>query len=455
MNSATTEPKTSPGPIVVLAVGALFALALLTEVPYVNGPEYSRWRYRSFPLDRACAVFAGPLIVYAYLLRRYVLVTRTAWSASHARFIVGGLVACSIMFQYASLHVDKRGRDLLPEIVTHPGATGYFSNAAEISDVRTFLEGFAHAKLHTHSKTHPPGPILYYYGFIQAFGPERAPWVAGTCIGVLASLGVAVLYAFAGLWSPNGSARVVPCFVYCLCPALIGFLPEFDQVYPIVSMTMMLTWARALQQPRAGVWLGLTLFVASFMAYNLITFGAFMALYTLWWLYRRSWQRQDLMRCLGAALIALGTASAVHLLLWAATSFHAIDSFRSALAAQAHFSRHNRRPYGAVIFSDPVDYFLGGGMVTLPLMLLHLRSRSEATGSSRSMTVIALLALAAVDLSGLLRCETARVWLFLQPLAAVPAGLELARWNAHDRGLALGMLALIAIVIRCKLRFIL
>jgi hypothetical protein len=452
MSSATTHHEPSRGPIAVLAIGAVFALALLTEVPYVNGPEYSRWLYRTLPLDRAFALFAGPLILYAYLLHRYVL-TRAAWSARHARFIVGGLVVCSIMFQYASLHVDKRGRNLLTEIVTNQGATGYFSNAAEISDARAFLQGFASAKLHTHSKTHPPGPILFYYGFIQLVGIERAPWLAGICIGLLASLGVAVLYGFTRLWAEAGSARVVPCFVYCLCPALIGFFPEFDQVYPIVAMAMMLTWERALHQPRFGVWLGLTLFVASFTAYNLVTFGAFMAPYTVWWLHRRSWQRQDLVRCASAAAIALATALAVHVLLWAATSYHAIDSFRSALHAQAHFSRHNRRPYEAVIFSDPVDFFLGGGLVTLPLMLLYLRSQPEHT--SRSLTVIAILALAIVNFSGLLRCETARVWLFLQPLAAVPAGLELARWNDRDRALALGLLALIVIVVRCKLRFIL
>jgi hypothetical protein len=54
-----------------------------------------------------------------------------------------------------------------------------------------------------------------------------------------------------------------------------------------------------------------------------------------------------------------------------------------------------------------------------------------------------------------LRCETARVWLFLQPLAVVPAGLELAQWDGHDRALVLGLMALILIVIRCKLRFVL
>jgi hypothetical protein len=241
--------------------------------------------------------------------------------------------------------------------------------------------------------------------------------------------------------------------VYCLCPALIGFFPEFDQVYPIVAMFMMLTWDHALRQPRHGVWLGLTLFVASFMAYNLITFGAFMAPYTVWWLHRRSWQRQDLVRCASAAMIALATTLAVHLLLWAATSYHAIDSFRSALHAQAYFSRYNRRPYEAVIFSDPVDFFLGGGMITLPLMLLYLRGQPDST--ARSLTLLALLALAIVNFSGLLRCETARVWLFLQPLAAVPAGLELARWQDKDRALALALLALIMIVVRCKLRLIL
>jgi hypothetical protein len=355
-----------------------------------------------------------------------------------------------MLLQYASLHVDKRGRSLLAQSVQDPGVTGYYSNAAEITDVRAFLDGFANAKLHTHSKTHPAGPILYYYGLIRAFGAENAAWVGGLLIGVIASFGVAMVYVFAGLWTTAGSARVMPCFVFALSPALIGFLPELDQVYPIIALTMIVTWARALAGPRAGVWLGLALFIASLMAYNLVATGAFMAPYTLWWLHQRRWQRQDMLRVLLAAAVALATFVAAHLLLWAATSYHPIDSFRSSLSAQAHFSRHNRRPYGSVIWTDPFDFFLGGGLITLPLLLLHLRRQPE-----RALTWLALFAIVAVDLTGLLRCETARVWLFLQPLVVVPAGLELARWEPHTRALTLGLLALILIVVRCKLRFVL
>jgi hypothetical protein len=50
--------------------------------------------------------------------------------------------------------------------------------------------------------------------------------------------------------------------------------------------------------------------------------------------------------------------------------------------------------------------------------------------------VTALAALAApiiVALTGLLAAETARVWIFLMPLVAFPAALELARWRLRER----------------------
>ena len=69
-------------------------------------------------------------------------------------------------------------------------------------------------------------------------------------------------------------------------------------------------------------------------------------------------------------------------------------------------------------------------------------------------TLAGLASLLIIDASGLIRCEAARVWLFLQPLAIVPAGLTLAGFKPSERGIILGVSALILIAIVCKLIFL-
>ena len=44
---------------------------------------------------------------------------------------------------------------------------------------------------------------------------------------------------------------------------------------------------------------------------------------------------------------------------------------------------------------------------------------------------------------GILQAETARVWAFMLPLAMVPIGLELTRWNWRGRLILYGCLGLL------------
>lgn len=448
-----SEPSRGLG--VVLLFGALFVLAILSQVPHFNGPDYWVWPWKSLALDRTIANFAAPFVFLVYLLRK--------WSASpeltarRAGWLVTGLVACSMMFQYGGFHADKRGRRLLQEIVENTAITSYYTDATHIEDLGTWLPNFANLELEHHSETHPPGPILFWFACVKLFGQHDARLAGAYLIGLLASLGTAMLYFFGSLWTTDRSARIGPCFLYALLPSIIVFFPELDTAYPIGSMALLFFWHKALDQRRAAIWLGLTLFGVSLMAYNFVTLGAAMLLYAALRLHREHWQRDAFKRYAIAAVLALAVALTAHVLLWAATSYHAIDSLRASLAIQEHFAEVYPRPWEYCIFWDIYDFLLGSGMLTLPLIALSLRRADPLANPvpiDRGMTVVALAAILIVDLTGLLRCEAARVWLFMQPLIIIPAGLQLARFGMVDRGLVLALQAIIAIVLRCKLAFI-
>jgi hypothetical protein len=59
-----------------------------------------------------------------------------------------------------------------------------------------------------------------------------------------------------------------------------------------------------------------------------------------------------------------------------------------------------------------------------------------------------------VDLSGLLRGETARIWLFLQPLLVAPVAVELARVRWPWRLSILTLQWWILVLIKAKMSFI-
>jgi hypothetical protein len=65
-----------------------------------------------------------------------------------------------------------------------------------------------------------------------------------------------------------------------------------------------------------------------------------------------------------------------------------------------------------------------------------------------------VLDLCDVDVSGLLRGETARVWLFLQPLLIVPVAIEISRLRRPWRLAIFAMQWWIVVCIKAKMSFI-
>jgi hypothetical protein len=433
---------------VVVGAGAAFCVALFLELPGLNGTWYWQWPWRSLDIINTVAVFAAPLLVLGLVASLW---SRAQPSAADARVLVCGLVVCEVLLQWARVRAEPGGWAWLQAIVQSRHATSYYTDAARIEDVGAFLRDFSWKPLEHHSSTHPPGPVLYYWVFVRLFGPEPAALIGGALIGVLASLGVAVAYAFAGLWTTEPARRLGACFMYALMPALAAVLPSFDQLYPMLTMCAMLAWRRALERPWAAVALGLLAFGMTTLAYQFLLLAIPFALYAMVELRARGWEPKLRIAIVRATAIAFGVWLAANVLVTFATPFNPAESFVAALGRQARYQAFMQRPYWTSLIYDPYDFFLGGGIIVIPLLVIHLarEARREV-----ALTVAGLLSLLIVDLSGLIRCEAARVWLFLQPFAIVPAGLTLATFKPTGRALVLATASLTVLAIVSKLIFL-
>ncbi len=433
----------------VLAAGGLFAAGILLRIDFLNGSWYWKWPWRDLGLLRSAAFLAIPLIPFAVAVRRF---------GAAPRIPLALLMVASLSFQIQGLLCHPGGFAHLKAVVASPVVTSYFSDALKIVGFIPWMEGFHGATLELHSSTHPPGPILFYYFWIKLLGPDAGAIAGGTAVGVLATLGIPALYSFAGLWSEERLPKLLACALYALLPALTVFFPGFDPVYPVFSMVMITAWVKALRgSSKHAFILAVALFLGTFFAYNLLTVGTFLALYAGYVLYRGRWAASS-WRLVGRnAAVALSGAAALYLLLWAATGYNPVLAFLQALRVQGALAAKVDRPWFPCALLDPYDFFLGSGMVVVPLLFCFLRRSFEELDAGREDLVLSLLALASiltVDLSGLLRAETARVWLFLQPLVIVPAARELARFDARGRAAVFGVQWLVLVALKCSLSFI-
>jgi hypothetical protein len=242
---------------------------------------------------------------------------------------------------------------------------------------------------------------------------------------------------------------------------LTVFFPELDQVYPIFSMLAILAFVKALSA--SGSWyryalaLGAVLFVGSFFAYNLLTIGAFLLYYCLWWLWREGRTSAAMFKILSTAAASLAAAATLYLILWAATGYNPPAALRHALMAQTSTARWLNRPYWISLLADLYDFALAAGIIAIPILWFHLsklREDFKTNPNEMTLTLIGLATILTVDLSGLLRGETARVWLFLQPLLVVPVALELGRLRRLWLFALLAMQWWILVLIKAKMSFI-
>ncbi len=433
MEDAGQFDRTAVQACAVLAIGLAFAIAVAQQRFHLNGNfyfTYWTWTWRDLGIFKTAALTLAPFLLIAGVL----------WSEEKGRsrslwLPLALLALANYLLQVLSMLADPRGLDLVRQIVSSGQATSYFVNATAIQNPLEWLAHFQEAQLELHAMTHPPGPILFYYGFFKLLGPHTGALIGGCAVGLLASVGAAVMYAFAGLWTPDRRIRLTACAFYALLPALAVFFPEFDQIYPIFSMLLILFWVKALDQSsrdaqlRYAAYAGALLFAITFFVYNLLTTGTFLVYFGLYWWWRAHWSRPAWMLLLRTSTVIAATGAGLYMALWLATGFQPIASFRHALANQAKLQW---RPYYPFPLWDPYDFIMGTGIVALPILVLHLRRlRGQAAQRSTALTLIGLAVILTVDVSGLLRGETTRVWLFLQPLVVVPVAMELRRfsWN--------------------------
>jgi methylthioxylose transferase len=444
----------------ILAVGIAFALGVLFEISPLNGSLRLtgwQWPWRSdLELLRGVAFLLVPLGLIEFVLRK-----ADKRPLSPAWIYVAMLTVGNFLLQMLGMLAEPEDFGLLQRIVQSPVATSYFTDAQRIEGVGAWLRHFDSASLAFHSSTHPPGPVLFYDAFLKLFGTASGALIGGCAVGLLGSLGVAVAYAFAGLWTSDRRTRLTAGALYALLPALSVFFPEFDQVYPIFAMLLVFFWCRSLQSEEKVPWdalcLGAVLFAALFFAYNILTIGAFLAYYAIYWMWRQRWSGAALAKLLRNSAIAAGVCAGGQTILWLATGYNPIASFRHALAYQRVYASLLHRQYLNSILCDPYDFLLGAGILALPLVAAYLYRVSRDFDLGRRDVALSILGLATiltVDLTGVLRGEAARVWLFLQPLVIVPAALELSRFRGRWRTALFATQWLILACLKAKMLFI-
>lgn len=459
--SKTAVPKSSAqapwplwGRLLALASGVIPALLALIYFPYVNGTPYWPWRYYE---GSAGPFAAGALLVWAGV----------CWADSRG---VSGKSMIAPLALLAALHVglivgftalSDKGLAIVGERVRHPDITSYHTEATKIEEVGPWLESYPERLqgMIGHAQTHPPGPILYYRAWNGLLGPEAGAQWGGVFLALLGGLAIPLLYLLVHTATGSPQAGVAAAAVWTSLPAVIHMLGSLDAVYPLFTMGLTVLWLGASWKgsPSQAAGFGALLWAALLFTHSLLTLGAFFLLLALVPLAFGAEREGRLKRFVRAGGVALATCAALFGLLWLATGYNHLAALLESMRIQEGLAGAWNRPWRLTVLWDIYDFFLASGWATFGIVALFVVRqvrRPDEDWRVRSFALAALGAILIVDVTGLLRAETARVWLFLQPLAVAVAGIELARWPPGWRQAAYAVLLLALVAIRSRMIFL-
>jgi hypothetical protein len=368
-------------------------------------------------------------------------------------------------------------------------AIGYYTEAAELPGVtEAFSQDLARAgnpAVPDRVRTHPPGPIVLMmalrdaglalplggvedflrrnYGvngealaqLARATGTARAWSAPDALVAVEVALLLTVLPVLLalpayGLGATLAGRRVglAAAALAVTLPAVLCFAPGIDGLGAVIALTGLYLWAAALR--RGDWWLyllaGLGAAAALLWSFGYVALALPAAALAL---PRAEWQPARLGQGLIFALAGLGV---VYGALDAAFGYSLPAALAAALAAQKGIMAAAHRPYLTWLGMNAYSWvvFLGPGLALVAVAAWFTRGLRVGGLGRLTEGLVALLVV--LLLAGTTRGEVERIWVFLMPLAALPAAGLLARYPQALRlwGPAVLVLAQVALALALR-----
>ena len=457
-----------------LAVPALLLSAALwfDWLPWLRGNAEWQWPLRSTLAPDRLIVPIGVLIIYVGLAARWLRdFDRASVARQSERSFLLFLTLAAPVIQLALAFGVSRVPLLEffgPTVSAHN--SGYFSTAVVTPDLNQLLANFPAIMptLPIHAQSHPPGPIVAQWlswQFFQSIGPAAdaiaLPLRTLQCHnpGLMALDNAQIASASLGLLLPLiGALAVWPLFAFgkrvvgspaaALAAALFPIMPLFalwpaqwDQIYPLLLLLglyfahtglMPHPERNAVQSKGAAsrsLWrtflAGVPLSIASFFSVGNLVLMIIVGLYGVTWLALNRRLKSALRL---AVAFAFGGAS-----IWLAYAVRYGVNPLDVIATGSRLafeSTTGQRTYGAWLVGNPIDLavFLGGPLI---ILLAQLARQPRPHGRAVKPLLIATCGpLLLLIVSGLVRGEVGRLWMYFGPLFLLLAASALTRHSS-------------------------
>ncbi len=450
--ASVQNPKSK---ILWLIVSALLLITVLAFdlLPFLRGNDEWRWPLRSIELTARILIPIATLGLYvfvaAFWLRRFESgVSRRAerWFLLFVTFAAPAL-QLSLAFAVSRLPLLEF---FGPTVSVHN--SGYFTTAIATPDLNQLLANFPALmpQLPIHAQSHPPGAVIAQWLSWQIFRvlPSLADAIAmplrtlqchnpglmaldnaqiasaalGMLLPLLGGLTVWPLYAFARRIA-HVPVAALTAMLFPLLPLFAMWMSQWDQIYPLLLLLGLYLMHSGLE--KSSWWrvcaAGIPLSIATFFSVGNFVLVVIVGLYGAAWLWaQHAFLPLSVSRSLRLIVtFAVGCASIwlLYWLLYGVNPFSVIST-GSRLAFE---STTGNRSYGAWLLGNPIDFLVFLGFPIVLLLIYNLLTRRPFPMSLRPIALATFGTLFLLWLSGIVRGEVGRLWMYFGPLVVLVA----------------------------------
>ena len=432
----------------------LIAALIFDVLPVLRGNDEWRWPLRGPESPERLLLPIIVLGLYVFLSTRWLRGFDREWiSRRYERWFLVFVTLAAPLLQFALAFAVSRTPLLEffgPTVSVHN--SGYFTTAVGTPDLNSLLANFPALmlRLPIHVQSHPPGAIIAQWLSWQGFQalPALADAVAlplrtlqchnpglmaldnaqiasaslGMLLPLLGGLAVWPLYAFARRVS-NARVAAVTVLLFPVLPLFAMWMSQWDQIYPLL-LFLGLYLAHTGLERRSG-WrifaAGVPLSIASFFSVGNFVLMAIVALYGAAWLWmQRASLRPTVTQSLRQAIIFALGCSSIWLLYGLSYRINPL-SVISTGSRLAYESTTGNRTYSVWLLGNPIDFLVFLGIPIGILLLYNLIKRMPFPKLLLPVTIATFGTLIVLWLSGIVRGEVGRLWMYFGPLLALIA----------------------------------
>jgi hypothetical protein len=461
--------------LISIAATSLLIIGLLFQWGFLAGVEHFKYPYREW---LGAKNFIMPFLFAFLLILIFVWGFRKGCKLRSLLFII----VIGYLFQLSLSAAGPHGISGIGLVISDPGITSYYHHASELEQLSLAEYPELMETFFMHARTHPPGPILLIKGTLAFF--EQYPSITSLAVNILLFTGISPIifdlnphshivtaYIVGFLLPFIGCLSSIPIYLFVrylddkrsayiagtlflIAPAMSLFLPEFDQFLALFAIAAVAAgWYSFMENKLSYALLsGFAIFLATF--FQLLCLCLMPMLFLSWLLLK--WRKQTDIDFKGILKVSLSFILGFLLpfiALQIGYGFSIIKVFRKVLQL-SQIILEKAPPPGL----DILHFSIFLGVTTFVLLLSSLLSKENfipQKSKSQNILVIAFFVLIiALSLSGKVRAETGRLWIFLMPLASSIAGIELKRLSKNKTSIILIVLFLILLslfILRGKL----